>query len=293
MAPPQTPSRSGPPWVWSDWMTTWSAGIAPSVAAAIARRASMIPVGESRLAANQPWTSASATAKTFCPSLTTKARTLGPTPRLPVAWRSWISTPLPTAVGPPMPKPPRKTLPPAVAAVGLDGDRPGADPDLVGGGRGGGRGRGCEQRGDQDGKAAEARHAPDNDAPPPDLRQPAAGPKTSAPNACRPGLPGVAEVVEAVEVLDRAQQRVVVVGRVVARAGRDERGEQHGAGPAAAGPERQRARIGRVEPGLLVAARGRVVVLGLVEGDDEQAAVGVGGGRRDPRDPRPAGTRRR
>src|SRR5436190_23794070 len=56
----------------------------------------------------------------------------------------------------------------------------------------------------------------------------------------------VAEVVEAEEVLDAAQQRVVVVRRVVGRAGLDEGREQHGADAAAAGTEGRRARVDRV-----------------------------------------------
>src|SRR5438270_10724388 len=56
----------------------------------------------------------------------------------------------------------------------------------------------------------------------------------------------VAEVAEAVEVLDAAQQRVVVVGRRVDRAGLDERGHHDGAGAPAPGAGDDPARVDRV-----------------------------------------------
>ncbi len=100
--PPQTPIASGPLWVWSDWMKTCSASIAPCVRACTSLRMSMIPYGPSFVATNQPCTSMSAIANSWPPpSLIANARTLAPSPSTPVAGRPGV------AGGDPKPKPPR------------------------------------------------------------------------------------------------------------------------------------------------------------------------------------------
>src|SRR5205085_1792979 len=96
---------------------------------------------------------------------------------------------------------------------------------------------------------------------------------------------GVAEVVEPVEVLGAAQQRVVVVRRVVDASGRDVRGDQNRAGAPAAAALGDAAVVRRVRAGGLTAA-GFGSGAGLVEVDDDQAPVEVGRGGGDPRDPR-------
>ena len=95
--------------------------------------------------------------------------------------------------------------------------------------------------------------------------------KMSEPNDVSPGSCGVAEVGEAEHVLDASQHRVVVVGDGRDRAGRDARRQQHRADVAAAGSVD--AGLGAAGSGDLAAAGGGVARGGLVEGDDQQAAL--------------------
>jgi hypothetical protein len=114
-----------------------------------------------------------------------------------------------------------------------------------------------------------------------------------APERAHLRLLRVAQVGQPEQVLDTAQQRVVVVGHLADRARPDELRQQHGADPAAARPVQARlvdVRVRRVveaQAVLLAAARGRVrVIARLVEGDHDEPARPVGRGMHDPRDPR-------
>src|SRR4051794_25671316 len=93
---------------------------------------------------------------------------------------------------------------------------------------------------------------------------------------------GVAEVVEAEDVLDRVQVVVVVVGLIVDGARLDERRDQHRARPPA--PRPVDALLLDVRPVRHEAAGGGSG-LGLVERDDQQSILLEGGGVQDPGDP--------
>src|SRR4051812_29735324 len=101
----------------------------------------------------------------------------------------------------------------------------------------------------------------------------------------QPGRAGVAEVWQREDVLDAPEHRVVVVLLLGDGSRLDVPRQQYGADPPAAGARRGPAVVGRARPLLLAAARVGVVLLGLVEGDDEEPAVAVGGRVEDPRDP--------
>src|SRR6186713_2020441 len=83
------------------------------------------------------------------------------------------------------------------------------------------------------------------------LRQLATGPvERLGPKRLETLVSGVAQVGKVPIALDRAQQRVVVVGGRVHGSGPDARRDQDGADPAAAGPGRQGPRsVGRNQVG--------------------------------------------
>src|SRR5438477_10641521 len=85
------------------------------------------------------------------------------------------------------------------------------------------------------------------------------------------------QMSEAKDVLDAAEERVVVVRRVVDGSRLDVLGDEHRARPTAAGAGRRTARVRRIRPGFLAAACAGIAAARLVERDDEQAALRPGG----------------